>query len=129
MSAYNAFWARFLSETDTDKKIAMRDEYLKLDETINTLANFDQTNSQIVKLLFTVMIWLFILRFKRVEVQVVQDARATTYSIFKKITFTRQFNAAFLAILIVSYISLLVYYDVTLFKISNSDMNESEREG
>ena len=40
---------------------------------------------QIVTLALVILLWLTMGRFKRVEVQVVQDERETTYGIFKKL--------------------------------------------
>ena len=47
--------------------------------------------------LLTILLWVTIGRFKRVEVQVVQDDQETTFGIFKKIRILKFNQVAFLA--------------------------------
>ena len=46
------------------------------------------------------LLWVIIGRFKRVEVQVVQDDQETTFGIFKKIKLLKYYQIAFLAIVL-----------------------------
>ena len=47
-----------------------------------------QMTDELSKLASVYLVWLFVMRFKRVEVQVVRDARETTPIIFKKLKCT-----------------------------------------
>ena len=59
---------------------------------MNTLNIVDQMST----VLLTILIWVTIGRFKRVEVQVVQDDQETTFGIFKKIKILKYNQIAFL---------------------------------
>ena len=50
--------------------------------------------------LLTILLWVMIGRFKRIEVQVVQDDQETTFDIFKKIRFLKFNQTAFLVIIL-----------------------------
>ena len=54
--------------------------------------------------LLTILLWVTIGRFKRVEVQVVQDDQETTFGIFKKIRILKFNQFAFL----VTFLSFLI---------------------
>ena len=51
---------------------------------------------QISTVLLTILLWVTIGRFKRVEVQVAQDDQETTFGIFKKIRILKFNQVAFL---------------------------------
>ena len=55
---------------------------------------------QMSTVLLTILLWVTIGRFKRVEVQVVQDDQETTYGIFKKIRILKFNQYAFLVTLL-----------------------------
>ena len=52
--------------------------------------------------------WLFVMRFKRVEVQIVQDERETTAMIFKKLKYSNNYQISFMAPLLVFSIALIL---------------------
>lgn len=54
------------------------------------------------------LIWLFVMRFKRVEVQVVTDDKETTFYIFKKLSCATWYHATFMGLLIVLQITLII---------------------
>lgn len=47
------------------------------------------------------LIWFFVIRLKRVEVQVVNDERETTYNIFKKLRTITLYNTIFIPTLLI----------------------------
>lgn len=57
----------------------------------------------------TSLIWLFVMRFKRTEVQIVQDARESTHNIFRKIQLLRKFNRVTIIGVLVFQFFLMVY--------------------
>ena len=59
---------------------------------------------------FTILlIWLFVSRFKRVTVQVVQDEFENTFNIFKKLNYFAAYQTGFMAAVFIFTISLIVY--------------------
>ena len=48
----------------------------------------------------TILLWATVNGFKRVEVQVVQDERETTFAIFKKLKFFRNYQIVFATIVL-----------------------------
>ena len=62
-------------------------------ELINSLRVVDSVTT----VSLTLLLWVTIGRFKRVEVQVVQDDQETTFGIFKKIKLLKYYQIAFLA--------------------------------
>ena len=63
----------------------------------------------------TLLLWVTIGRFKRVEVQVIHDDQETTFGIFKKIKLLKYYQIAFLAIilsfLIPSGVKVIINFD------------------
>ena len=55
---------------------------------------------QITKVGFVVILWMIIGRFKRVDVQVVQDKQETTYNIFKKLLFFKYYTRVLVGVTI-----------------------------
>ena len=110
MAKYNDFWDRYFKEPDIKKKIAMNAERIALDKYVNNLVYVDISYSQLAKTCLMLLIQLFILRFKRVELQVTQDQFATTYHIFKKIIFNRRYYMFFIISVLVYQFALLGYF-------------------
>ena len=55
------------------------------------------------------LVWLFVMRFKRVEVQVAEDDKETTVGIFNKLKFIAKFDFSFLLSHILFILPLLIY--------------------
>ena len=55
------------------------------------------------------LVWLFVMRFKRVEVQVAEDHKETTVGIFTKLRFIAKFDFCFLLAHILFILPLLIY--------------------
>lgn len=66
-------------------------------------------------MLFFLLIQLFIMRFKRVEVQVAQDECENTYHIFQKLQFIKSYNLSIMVPLFIFQIALNIHmiYDNT----------------
>ena len=54
------------------------------------------------------LVWLFVMRFKRVEVQVAEDHKETTVAIFTKLRFIAKFDFCFLLAHILFILPLLI---------------------
>ena len=59
-----------------------------------------------VTLVLMVLIWVTISRFKRVEVQVIQDDQETSYGIFKKLYFLKMYQILFISVVMCFQIPL-----------------------
>ena len=55
------------------------------------------------------LVWLFVMRFKRVEVQVAEDDKETSVGIFDKLKFIAKFDFGFLLAHILFILPLLIY--------------------
>lgn len=57
-------------------------------------------------------IWLFVMRFKRVEVQVVQDEKETSSDIFRKLKCNTIYHLSFMTALLIFQIPFIVLFSI-----------------
>lgn len=87
------------------------DEQYRVFELMKSLLfNFDELQEMVL----VVIIWMFIVRFKKVDVQVVRDEQVTTLGIISKMKFLNTLNSVIITILVVLLLSLGIY--LTLFE-------------
>ena len=67
-----------------------------IDYTKNELSTWEILN-QLSKLISVWLFWLFVMRFKRVQVQIVQDEGETTAMIFKKLKYSSNYQYSFVS--------------------------------
>ena len=69
----------------------------------------DQLNFLFIDLVFMILVMFAVLRFKRVELQVVQDQQETTMNIFKKLKWSSTYQLVFIGQLTVFQVTLFAF--------------------
>lgn len=73
------------------------------------IMNFDLILNQISNNLLICLVSLMVQRFKRVEVQVVQDEKETTANLFQKLRYLKLYNIIFMVVFCIFQVPLLIY--------------------
>ena len=67
------------------------------------------------------MLWIVVMRFKRIEVQVVKDANENNYHIFSKLRVINSYNTVFMLLLFVFQVPLFLFiFDTLSFMVTRS---------